>query len=412
MKSICRKNKKKMKQTIRTFIAKIPLAKPLYCAVKNRCEGLRSRRAQDRLRKKQPILRQGSPECFESMPLRIDWFVTSHCNFRCSYCFRAGREYEKIFCTLEQVETAVKHLASANRPAYQVNLIGGEPTTHPHLAEIITLLCHYLGDRLEQLVITTNGSFSESQMEAILKASELVKMNLYISIHLEYMNVERVVELVKRYSSRTSLHIILLFHPEMVDKATTVADALCDLRRDYPFDHSVNMLREPPDFDMLDSRYTQEHFNWKEKLMERLRKIKAEGPKMPENQQKIICQKFFVERNVNDSIVLEPRLSVSELGKRTGFRFTGMTCCAGTNVVRIRADGRVSGMVCGLDRPKYNIFEENPYLREDWIHGVQCTKNRCGCNINYRIPKFRSPAEAEKFIAEKKRLQKKLMGNN
>ena len=34
MKSICRKNKKKMKQTIRTFIAKIPLAKPLYRSIR------------------------------------------------------------------------------------------------------------------------------------------------------------------------------------------------------------------------------------------------------------------------------------------------------------------------------------------------------------------------------------------
>lgn len=123
-----------MEKHCRTLITKIPLAKLLYHAFKKRREEFRSRRMQDQLRKKQPIIRQGSPECFESLSLRVDWILTSFCNFRCSYCFSAGSEYKKVFCTLEQAKTAIKHLASANRPSYQVGLLGGEPTTHPQLA--------------------------------------------------------------------------------------------------------------------------------------------------------------------------------------------------------------------------------------------------------------------------------------
>lgn len=175
-----------MKQTIRTFIAKIFFAKSLYHAIKQRRDEFRKQRAQDQLRKKQPIIKQGSHESFEGLPLKVDWNLTSYCNFRCSYCFNVSRGYKKDFCTLEQAETAIMHLASANRPSYQINLIGGEPTTHPHLSEISRLLCHYLGDRLEVLQITTNGSFSESQMETILKAGEQVNVKLAISIHLEY----------------------------------------------------------------------------------------------------------------------------------------------------------------------------------------------------------------------------------
>ena len=86
-----------------------------------------------------------------------------------------------------------------------------------------------------------------------------------------------------------------------------------------------------------------------------------------------------------------------------------MTCCAGTSIVKIELDGRVKGTLCGLGRTMYNIFDENPFLREDWIHGVLCTKNMCGCSVNYRIPKFRSPVEAQKFLAEKRLEQKNLM---
>ena len=398
-----------MKKHCRTLIAMIPLAKPLYHAVKNRSEELRRRRVQAQLRKKQPIIRQGSSEYFDGLPLRVSWDITSHCNFRCSYCFHAGKEYKKDFCTLEQAETAIQYLAFANRPSYQVNLIGGEPTTHPHIAEIITLLCQHLGDRLEVLEITTNGSFSESLMKAILKAGEQINVKLVISVHLEYMNVERVVELVKRFSSRTRLEIALMFHPELVDKAISVAEVLIALRRDYSFGMFVSMLREGPQFNQFDRRYTQQHFNVAENIEKEFSKVNAEDPKRPENRLKTLGWKFLVEREIRGVTENHEQISLSELKDLTGNSFKGMTCIAGANCVKIGVDGRAKGIICGLDRPVCNIFKENPFLREDWIHGVFCTRSICGCKVNYRIPKFRSLAEAQKFIAKKKMEQKKLM---
>ena len=399
-----------MKQIIRSFIVKIPLAKPLYKAIKHRREEQRMQREHDQLRKKQPIIRLGSPECFDGFPLLVSWDVTSYCNFRCSYCYHAGKEYKKDFCTLEQAETAIKHLASANRPFYQVNLVGGEPTTHPHLAEIISLLHKHLGDRLEMLQIITNGSFSESQIKPVLMMGEQANVKLSVSIHLEYMNVERVVELVKRHSLQTHLRIDLMFHPELIDKTMEMAETLCDLRRDYPFEIVLSMLREPPKFGRLDSRYTQEHFNCAERIRERFEKMSADGPKWHGNFPISFGSHFFVERKESEIIENYERLSASEVKDMTRSVFMAMTCCAGTSIAKIEVDGRVKGMICGLDSPSCNIFEENPFLREDWMHGIFCTRDMCGCSVNYRIPKFRSPVEAEKFIAEKRLEQKKLMG--
>ena len=77
-----------------------------------------------------------------------------------------------------------------------------------------------------------------------------------------------------------------MFHPELVEKAMDLADALCDLRRDYPFWMCLTMLSDPPRFDKLDSRYTQEHFDCAERIREKFRKTNAEGHKRPENQKK------------------------------------------------------------------------------------------------------------------------------
>ena len=400
-----------MKQTIRSFIAKIPLAKPLYHTIKKRREELCHRRTHNQLRKNQSIIRQGSPECFESLSLKVDWALTSHCNFRCSYCFHAGKEYKKDFCTLEQAETAIKHLASANRPSYQVSLLGGEPTTHPHLAEIMSFLHEYLGDRLESLAIISNGSFGEKQMESIIKEGERHLIKIIFSVHLEYIRIERVVELVKRLSNHIQLYVHLMLHPELFAKAQTMVETLCELRKDYPYIFKIVMLRIPPKFDKIDPRYTQEHYDWADNAMQKFRGVASDGVKWA-SYPKTIGWESLVEKKTGNVIETYERNNPSQLNDLTGNVFSGMICCSGTNVVKIKVDGRVKGMVCDLDRPTCNIFEENPFVKDDWMHGIFCTKAMCGCSVNYRIPKFKSPTAAQKFIAEKKLEQKKLMSES
>lgn len=398
-----------MIQTIRTFIVRIPLAKPLYKTIKQKWEGVCRRRTQNQLRKTQPIIKQGSPKCFEGLSLKVDWALTSNCNFRCSYCFSAGSEYKKDFCTLEQAETAIKHLASANRPSYQVGLLGGEPTTHPYLAEIISLLHKHLSSRLESLVIVSNGSFSDKQMETIISEGEKHQIKMVFSVHLEYMGIERVVELVKRLSTHIQLYVHLMFHPERFEGVQTMTETLCGLRKDYPYNFKIVMLRIPPKFDKIDPRYTQEHYDWAENAMQKFEKVALEGAKWTKPYSNPVEWKFTLEKRTGDVVEIYERMDESRLKELTGNVFTGLTCCAGTNVVQIKVDGDVRGMVCTLDSPTCNIFEENPFLRADWMHGVVCTKSMCGCSVNYRIPKFRSQVDAQWFIEKKKLEQKKLL---
>ena len=355
------------------------------------------------------VLSQGSRDYENGMPLHVDWTITSFCNFRCSYCFAAGKEYKKDFCTLEQAETAIKHVASTNRSAYSVTLIGGEPTAHPHLAEIITLLQKHLGDRLEQITTVSNGSFSERQMEAILDVIASTEVRMIISIHLEYMGVDRVASLVKRLSNHVILDFSLMFHPELFDKAKAMANALCELRKEYPYFMKIGELREPPRFDRWDSRYTQEHLDWMKET-----KIAFDGIASASYHKKPICKKrtdwrYWVEKKSGNHIEVHEGLDNGKLKELTQFKFEDMTCCSGVSNAKIGVDGTVRGMVCHLDPPRGNIFEENPFEREDWVHGVRCTMRMCGCGANFRIPKFRSAEEAERFIAEKRLEHKKLM---
>ena len=105
-----------------------------------------------------------------SETLYVHWRITNQCNYRCSYCFSAGKEQRlrSGMASIEQVRTAAKNLAAANRTHYRVILVGGEPTTYPFLAETILLLLASLGEKLEFVRIITNGSLSDSQIETLI----------------------------------------------------------------------------------------------------------------------------------------------------------------------------------------------------------------------------------------------------
>ena len=284
-------------------------------------------------RSKQPIIRQGAPECFsDTSPLKIEWALTSYCNYRCSYCFQAGKGYGKDFCSLEQAEEAIKHIASSNHPSYQVSLQGGEPTSHPYFAEIVRLLCKYLGERLESLVIITNGSFDEGHLQTIVELMKKYSIKIYVSVHLEFMSVDRAAYLVQRLAKHGLLSMTIMLQPDYFEKAKEMAEALFKLRQEYPFQIGVKYLRTPPSFDSLDPRYTQEHFDWVEATNQRIIEIDASGAKHDRDFPKVSGWEYIVERKAAGSVETFECGSSEELRKTTGWDFSGMTCCAGANV--------------------------------------------------------------------------------
>ena len=387
-----------MKQTIQTYIGKIPLAKPLYHIVKNRYEVIRRQHLYAKLRRKQPIIMQGSPECFEGFPLKVHWELTEACNYRCSYCYNKNKEYKNVFCTLEEAEAAVKHLAMANRPTYQVSLLGGEPTLHPYLSEIITLLSDSLGNRLEKISIITNGSFNDKIIETLLLATTKTCIEVKVSIHFEFLKMEKVKEIIERMSKNVSLVFLVMFHPGMFDKVSAAVDKLCELRHDYPFDISIELIRNPNKDVHFEELYTSEHYKWAEKVRFRFNEIAQKtnlnGLVIP----KEAGWEFVLERRVEGKMVTEKNISTDELVKKTNCRFLGLFCCTGTSVIHINPNGTTRGLVCWLAKNEFNIYKENPFRKEGIIKTIQCTRERCNCNVNWRVPKFKSSSEAEEFI--------------
>ncbi len=110
--------------------------------------------------------------------LRIS--VTDRCNFRCTYCMPKGvfgRDYafmpQDQLLSFEEIARITR--VFVNLGVRKVRLTGGEPLMRRELETLVSMLAAIPG--VEDLALTTNGSFSISRVQS-LKAAGLKRMTV------------------------------------------------------------------------------------------------------------------------------------------------------------------------------------------------------------------------------------------
>ena len=97
--------------------------------------------------------------------------VTDRCDFRCVYCMTENMTFlpKKDLLTLEEID----RLASAfiSRGVRKLRLTGGEPLVRKNILWLIKSLSRHLGDGLDELTLTTNGSQLERHANALAIAA-------------------------------------------------------------------------------------------------------------------------------------------------------------------------------------------------------------------------------------------------
>lgn len=348
------------------------------------------------------IIRTGAYENFYDMPLSVNWILTTKCNYRCSYCFEYGKgkpaPQNHPFTSLSQFKAAVDNIVSLNRPWYNVTLSGGEPTIHPHIFELITMLNEKLDERLNRILIITNGSRNKKLYGQIADMAKSVSIDICISIHTDHVDMEHILELIETLSSDIDLKFSLMFNPAKREEVHLIYDILFEYRKRFEFELNIILIKEG---DEVDSRHTPEDFAWQKKAIEQFDAlIKSVAYKFPQRKKHMHLTQIFHEVSDNGAIrIMESKNRPFDLA--TGLlKFTNMYCIAHAAVLRIEENGLCRGMVCNADPFICNIYEENSIqaVRDNLIHAVQCPKQNCGCSANDRIPKFAFPQEAAKFI--------------
>ena len=119
--------------------------------------------------------------------------VTDRCDFRCVYCMAEDMTFlpRKDLLTLEELD----RLASAfvMRGVRKLRLTGGEPLVRRNIMWLIRSLSRHLGDGLDELTLTTNGS------QLALYAEALAECGMKrINISLDTLDAEKFRAITRR----------------------------------------------------------------------------------------------------------------------------------------------------------------------------------------------------------------------
>lgn len=119
--------------------------------------------------------------------------VTDRCDLRCSYCMPEQMQFlpRKDVLSLEELHKLA--LAFIERGVTKIRLTGGEPLVRRDVIELVHAIGRKLGDGLEELTLTTNGTQLENFAEG-LAAAGVRRVN----VSLDTMDSELFQKLSRR----------------------------------------------------------------------------------------------------------------------------------------------------------------------------------------------------------------------
>ena len=119
--------------------------------------------------------------------------VTDRCDFRCTYCMSEDMQFlpRRDILSFEEIDTIVS--AFVARGVRKVRLTGGEPLVRRDIMALVERLGEHLGDGLDELTLTTNGSQLRRCAEGLARAG--VKR---INVSLDTLDPQRFTEITRR----------------------------------------------------------------------------------------------------------------------------------------------------------------------------------------------------------------------
>ncbi|HVW94069.1 MAG TPA: GTP 3',8-cyclase MoaA [Devosia sp.] len=119
--------------------------------------------------------------------------VTDRCDFRCVYCMAEEMTFlpKAEILSFEEIDQIVT--AFVRRGVAKVRLTGGEPLVRRDILGLTRRLARHLGDGLDELTFTTNGSQLRKYADELAKAG--VKR---INVSLDTLDPARFAEITRR----------------------------------------------------------------------------------------------------------------------------------------------------------------------------------------------------------------------
>lgn len=145
----------------------------------------------------------------------LDLNVCRHCNMRCVSCSHASPFADAWSMPLDMIERDLFALKPILKPK-NVTVVGGEPTLHKELAEILRLLKRIRID--EQSMVITNGKLLPRMKEEFWQELEILKISIYANFQ------ESTLTLAKEKAGKYRFHLDVQEFPEFFQQFDAVPD--------------------------------------------------------------------------------------------------------------------------------------------------------------------------------------------
>jgi len=163
--------------------------------------------------------------------LRFEWFISSKCNYNCSYCPTNYHNKNPHKNSYENIINGVDKLNNLNIK-YNVSFWGGEPTLFPKYIDI----CNKITEKGNSVYTVTNGSRSSSYLKDLINYS-----SLNISLHEEFLDIKKITNNI--------IHIIEEIENKKLTNWIMLRCMVKPGSLSYWYNFLKNLKEEIPDFD-------------------------------------------------------------------------------------------------------------------------------------------------------------------
>lgn len=138
----------------------------------------------------------------------FSWELTDECQYRCSYCYVRDILKKQLDPGDERLyEGVLKQLKLKSAPQFRMEILGGEPTTHPHFLNVI----HDLESNIKCKYLSVNTNFVKPlEFFSQFCNDRYKKLEFSISVHIEYVS-KRLDEFIDKIISFSSMNNIRSF---------------------------------------------------------------------------------------------------------------------------------------------------------------------------------------------------------
>lgn len=283
--------------------------------------------------------------------LHFEWFFTDWCNYSCSYCSAANQmsdsfskqdspsKYKVVLARLKMLKTD-----------FNLELLGGEPTLHPNIYNVL----HEVNsmEHCRNVEVVTNLSRSIDFFSSLNKP-ELNKTSVLASYHPEYFKgsfIDKCAEI------SAFEHLDFMVNVNLFDRKETWQDTIDFITalNERNINYGFNFLNSTPTWK---ANYTDEFFDtFKEHMTTRQ---KTDFPyEFTDGTTELVSESDIIARDLN--------------------RFKGYVCQP--TMYKIKADGSIVNNCTSRTIP-FTMPKDELIMKE------VCPREYCNCDIMYNFYK-------------------------